>query len=94
MPKCPVKLLTGLYCPGCGSQRALHSVLHGQFSQAIMYNPFYLIAIPLICIWSCNSIAIAHTVQMDKKAKLICFNRIIIYVYVFFYIFWFIVRNV
>ena len=27
-PKCPFLLLTGLKCPGCGSQRAIHSLLH------------------------------------------------------------------
>ena len=28
-PKCPFHLLTGLECPGCGSQRAVHSLLNG-----------------------------------------------------------------
>lgn len=39
-PRCPVKWLTGLDCPGCGSARALHSLLHGEFAKALAYNPW------------------------------------------------------
>jgi hypothetical protein len=28
-PLCPFRLLTGLTCPGCGSTRAMHQLLHG-----------------------------------------------------------------
>ena len=31
--KCTFKLLTGYDCPGCGSQRALHAMLHGDIAQ-------------------------------------------------------------
>lgn len=27
-PKCPFYSITGFYCPGCGSQRALHALIH------------------------------------------------------------------
>ncbi|HNU79074.1 MAG: DUF2752 domain-containing protein [Prolixibacteraceae bacterium] len=37
-PKCPFYILTGWYCPGCGSQRAVHSFLHGRFDDVIAYN--------------------------------------------------------
>ena len=37
-PKCPFYMLTGLKCPGCGSQRAIHSLLHLDFIGAIRYN--------------------------------------------------------
>lgn len=33
-PRCPFLSLTGLRCPGCGSQRALHSLLHGEIARA------------------------------------------------------------
>lgn len=36
---------TGWQCPGCGGQRAVHSILEGEFLKGIMYNPliyFYL----------------------------------------------------
>lgn len=48
-PKCPFLLLTGgLRCPGCGSQRALHSLLHLEFKEAFLYNPLIIISIPFI----------------------------------------------
>lgn len=37
-PKCPFKLLTGYQCPGCGSQRAIHSFLNGRILEGIQYN--------------------------------------------------------
>lgn len=35
---CPFHTLTGLYCPGCGAQRALHAVLHGRVIEALSLN--------------------------------------------------------
>lgn len=37
-PPCPFHLLTGLYCPGCGTTRALYAMLHLDFYQAIQCN--------------------------------------------------------
>lgn len=47
-PKCPFHLLTGLECPGCGSQRAIHSLLNGKIGQALHYNLLVVIAIPYL----------------------------------------------
>ena len=46
-PKCVFKLLTGWDCPGCGSQRALHALLHGHIAQAWNFNPFIFFAVPV-----------------------------------------------
>ncbi|GJN62951.1 hypothetical protein CMT75_14325 [Elizabethkingia anophelis] len=46
--QCPFKLLTGYDCPGCGSQRALHALLHGEIKQSFAYNPLFIIAIPYV----------------------------------------------
>lgn len=47
MPQCTFKLITGLDCPGCGSQRALHALLHGHIAEAMAFNPAVSILIPL-----------------------------------------------
>ena len=47
-PKCPVMLLTGFPCPGCGSQRALHALLHLNISEALRYNFLVVLFIPII----------------------------------------------
>ena len=48
-PRCPVRLLTGLECPGCGTTRALHHLLHGRIDDAFRLNPmlFVLVAVAL-----------------------------------------------
>jgi hypothetical protein len=47
-PACPFFTLTGLYCPGCGSQRAVSALLHGAVFDAISYNVMLVISLPLI----------------------------------------------
>jgi len=47
-PKCPFHSLTGLDCPGCGSQRAIHHLLHFQLKEAFLSNPLMIMVIPYI----------------------------------------------
>jgi hypothetical protein len=47
-PPCMFRALTGLTCPGCGSTRAMHQILHGHFVAAFMLNPLFLLAIPFL----------------------------------------------
>lgn len=47
-PKCPVRLLTGYPCPGCGSQRAIHAILHGDIKGAAEYNVLAVIFVPIL----------------------------------------------
>lgn len=47
-PKCPFYVFTSLYCPGCGSQRALSSLLHADFIQAANFNLLLVLSLPLI----------------------------------------------
>ena len=46
-PPCPFYAITGFYCPGCGSQRALHDILHMDLTGAVANN---LLVIPAILI--------------------------------------------
>lgn len=46
-PKCAFHELTGWDCPGCGSQRMLHALLHGHIAEAWNANPFILCVSPL-----------------------------------------------
>src|SRR5574339_87372 len=47
-PGCIFRLLTGFTCPGCGSTRAMHQLLHGHVAAAFMLNPLFLVAIPFL----------------------------------------------
>ena len=47
-PPCPIHYLTGLYCPGCGSLRAIHALLHGNLHQAWAMNPLTIVMLPFV----------------------------------------------
>jgi hypothetical protein len=47
-PPCPVRYLTGWYCPGCGSLRALHQLLHGNLRAAWAMNPLTVVLLPFL----------------------------------------------
>ena len=49
-PPCPLHALTGLYCPGCGSTRALHQLLHGHVAAAFDFNPLLVVALPFVLV--------------------------------------------
>lgn len=41
---CPVRLFTGMYCPGCGGTRALRYLLRGDIKNSLIHHPvvFYM----------------------------------------------------
>ena len=47
-PVCPFFGLTGYHCAGCGTLRALHSLLHADIAGALGYNAFAVAALPFI----------------------------------------------
>ena len=48
IPGCPVHELTGLYCPGCGSTRALHLLVEGRITDALRSNALLIPALGLV----------------------------------------------
>ena len=47
-PACPFLGLTGCYCPGCGTLRALHVLLRGDVAGALGYNVVTVLSLPFI----------------------------------------------
>jgi hypothetical protein len=47
-PRCLFNSVTGYYCPGCGSQRAIHSLLHFDIAGVVSYNFLFIPAFLLI----------------------------------------------
>ena len=45
---CPFKYVTSYNCPGCGSQRAIHQILHLNISTAFILNPLLVLSLPII----------------------------------------------
>jgi len=48
LPKCLFRLATGLQCPGCGSTRACHHLLHLDLIAAFKLNPLMVLTLPFI----------------------------------------------
>jgi len=47
-PNCPFRMLTGFTCPGCGSTRGLHRLLHGDIVSALEFNPLMVLSLPFL----------------------------------------------
>ncbi|WP_379970097.1 DUF2752 domain-containing protein [Epilithonimonas sp. UC225_85] len=60
--KCPLRLITGYECAGCGVQRAFHELLHFRLLEAFKYNPLFVILIPILLI--------AILISFSKNQKL------------------------
>lgn len=45
---CPFHWATGLYCPGCGTLRAVHDALHGRLLAALSRNLLAVVVLPLL----------------------------------------------
>ena len=49
---CPVRLLTGFPCPGCGTTRALGAISIGDFEQAWSLNPIAFLVCAIGITWA------------------------------------------
>lgn len=89
-PKCPFLMLTGLKCPGCGSQRAIHSILHLDFVAAFKYNAMLVMMLPVVGIYVYSEIR--RTKNPEQYAKL---NKVT-YIWIIFalFILWWVLRNI
>lgn len=47
-PVCPFSAVTGLYCPGCGTLRCLHALLHLDLRSALDYNALTVLFVPML----------------------------------------------
>jgi hypothetical protein len=47
-PVCPFYSITGLYCPGCGTLRCLHALLHADLRSALDYNALTVLFVPML----------------------------------------------
>lgn len=47
-PPCMFHAITGYHCPGCGTLRATHQLLHGNVGAALGFNPLMVVSLPLL----------------------------------------------
>jgi hypothetical protein len=91
-PQCPVKLLTGLSCPGCGVQRAFHALLNGNVGEALSYNYFFILSIPYLLL-VCVSLALKKFSLWPAATNFIE-GKTLAWIYVACFLLWFVVRNI
>lgn len=53
-PRCWFNAFTGLQCPGCGSQRAIHALAHLRVADAWHFNPAIFVAVPLAALYAAS----------------------------------------
>ena len=89
-PRCPFLVLTGLKCPGCGSQRGLHALLHGVVPAAFHYNALMVLSLPIIFL-----LLYAEAVRRKRPAFYARIQRpAYIWIYFSLVLIWSVARNV
>lgn len=94
MPRCVFKTYLHIECPGCGFQRALHALLHGDIQASLAFNPFLIISIPILILAFTNELIITHSQASAKIVRLTKINKWILHLYIALYLAWFVIRNI
>ncbi len=89
MPRCIWKVATGTDCPGCGSQRMAHAIMHGDLEGAWHANAYALCTLPVILF------LIVLEFSRDRYPKLYArvHHKAVILTLAFTVIAWWILRN-
>jgi len=88
--KCPLYATTGIYCPGCGSQRATHALLHLNFVEMFKQNLLYFFAI-LLLVYHLG-IYIFNNIFNKKYTSILNYKKTPVIILIIVIIFW-ILRN-
>ena len=83
---CPFRLFTGLLCPGCGSQRALHDLLHLRIGEAAVHNALLVLSIPLLGLQFGYS-------QLFPLAKPLSARNVVVWAWAILTVGWAVLRN-
>src|SRR5690606_24897344 len=88
---CPFHYLTGFYCPGCGSQRAIHLLLHGNIIGAFRFNPLMVLTLPIL-IYGLG-ITIANWIFGTQYRAMLFYSKFFIFGYFGIAILYWVLRN-
>jgi len=90
-PSCPINFFTGLFCPGCGSQRALHLLFHGDLWGAFRFNPLMILSIPIL-VYGLTVTVLNYILKTSYRVPLF-YNKLFIFGYFGIAILYGILRN-
>ena len=74
--KCPFYQISGYQCPGCGTQRAFHELLHLRIFEAIKQNLLFVLAIPYVLMIFYTSF---HQEKYKRLRQLLMGNRTLLF---------------
>ena len=89
---CMFHQITGFYCSGCGASRALRSILHFDFYQALRYNAIFTVCLPLFAVYFTSLSASYIRFGKDRVSEKISMK--IIYIFVAAALVYGILRNI
>lgn len=92
-PACPFHSLTGLQCPGCGSQRAVHHLLNLEPGAAFKQNQLLVISLPYVILGFVFERVLKPSVLVLRWRKILFGKRAILFVFSGVILFW-IFRNI
>lgn len=89
-PRCAFLSFTGYKCPGCGSQRAIHALLHGDVAAAFRFNAMFLVSIPWLAMC-----LLAETQRTRNPRLYVRLNSpLLIGLFLVMVVLWWVLRNV
>lgn len=89
-PKCPVYAISGIKCMGCGSQRAIYSLLNLDILSALKYNGVLVLSIPFIIVLLYAELVKNKQAKFYRKVN----NRWVIMTTLIVIIAWTVARNI
>lgn len=90
---CSFREVTGLECPGCGGQRSMHLLLHGNFLQALRYNVFFVVGMPFLAYFYIMAVRV-YILKQEKYLKSFVFTSWFGFALLIFVVTFFILRNI
>jgi len=66
IPSCPIKALTGVDCPGCGSVRCLSALSQGNFKSAIDQNLLLVTVIVLCAVTASVGVVLGKRLEVEN----------------------------
>ncbi len=89
---CPFHYITGYHCPGCGSQRAVHLLLHGDILGAFRFNPLLVLTLPILAYGL--GITVANWIFGTNYRFMLFYSKLFIFGYFGLAIVYWVVRNI
>ena len=90
-PSCPVYAATGIYCPGCGSQRAAHKILNGNIVEGIRHN--YLIVLLAMVLLYQGFVYVMNDLLSKNIPNLLHKSKVTFSILIIVILFW-VLRNI